>query len=202
MSTEIWLVYAGLHFLVCLIPGPMALVVIAEGLTGGLRRSLATVCGILIVNSTYLALAASGAGTLLSAAPFAFQMLRWLGIGYMAWLAWQLFNAVPPKDFNLDARKLSRSFAKGLIIQFTNPGALFFFLAIVPQFIDPQHPTGVQFLVLGLTSILIEAIVLIGYGSGTARIAVMARQPHIFRLFNRTASLLLATAAIWSLLTR
>lgn len=203
MPFDVWVSYALLHLLVCLIPGPMVLVVVSEGLSGGLRRSAATIAGILIVNATYLVLAALGVGATLLAFPTLFSVLRWVGIVYLLWLARQLWTAVPgdasrtPSDTLREART---SFLRGLVVQFANPGALLFFLALLPQFISPALPVGVQFAILGLTSIAIEALVLLAYGGGVARAAAFLRRPAAFMAFNRVAAGLLVVAAGWSAL--
>lgn len=202
MTFQSWLAYASLHLVVCLLPGPMSLFVIAEGMVTGLRRSLSAIGGILIVNAGYLALAAAGAGTLLSASPFLFGALRWMGIAYMLWLAWGLLGSAPEASGTSRDGAPMRSVAKGIAIQLANPSALFFFLAVLPQFIRPEHSLTDQLVILGITSIVIEAAVLVAQGAGAFAVAKMSRQKLILHHFNRIAGLFLIIAAIWSAVLR
>ncbi len=202
MTFQAWFTYAALHLAVCLVPGPMSLFVIAEGMAGGWRRSLSTIGGILMANASYLILSAAGAGVLLSTSTSLFAGLRWAGAAYMFWLAWGFLRSSPETIDGSQSEAAMRSVAKGIAIQLSNPGALIFFLAILPQFIDPGYPLLRQLLILGITSILIEALVLVGLGAGASNIAKMSLQKRTLRRVNQVAALLLIVAAIWSLTVR
>ncbi|MBI2189243.1 MAG: LysE family translocator [Acidobacteria bacterium] len=87
-----------------------------------------------------------------------------------------------------------RTLARGFALQTANPKALMFFVALLPQFIDPGRPVGLQILILAVTSVLIEFVVLAGYGYLAARAAAVAQKPGFVALTNRISGGMLVAA--------
>jgi homoserine/homoserine lactone efflux protein len=81
-----------------------------------------------------------------------------------------------------------------LVLQMSNPKAVVFFTAILPQFIDPRHAVVPQIVILGLTSVICGFVVLSGYGTTAARASVQARQPRYAKWTNCAAGGLLIGA--------
>jgi homoserine/homoserine lactone efflux protein len=82
----------------------------------------------------------------------------------------------------------------GLLLQLSNPKAIVFFAALLPQFIDPKGDLVVQVVVLAITSVVIESVVLLGYGLAAGRAMAVARQPRYTRWTNRISGVLLIGA--------
>nr|WP_248633644.1 LysE family translocator [Cereibacter changlensis] len=89
-----------------------------------------------------------GLGAAVAAAPWLFEAIRWVGVGYLLWLAWATLRAGP--GVALPEVRPARAFREGLVVNLTNPKVILFVLAFVPQFVDPAHPVLPQFLVFGL----------------------------------------------------
>jgi homoserine/homoserine lactone efflux protein len=85
-------------------------------------------------------------------------------------------------------------FTDGFILQASNPKAIVFFTALLPQFVDPHSPIAPQMAVLAVTSVAIEFCVLLGYGAAAGRATELARQPRYAAWTNRVAGGLLICA--------
>jgi homoserine/homoserine lactone efflux protein len=84
--------------------------------------------------------------------------------------------------------------ARGFALQVANPKALIFFVALLPQFLDVSRPIASQMAILGVTSVVIEFVVLAGYGYLAARALRLARQPRFVALTNQVSGGMLILA--------
>jgi threonine/homoserine/homoserine lactone efflux protein len=200
MSGEIWLLFALTETVLCFTPGPAVLLVLSQGLARGTASSLWANLGILAGNTMYFILSASSLGALLVASYDLFALIRWGGAVYLVWLGVTTFrgrssvlSVAPP---GATARGRGRIFANGFVLQAANPKALVFFTALLPQFIDPGGDVVVQVAILALTSVVIEFMVLLGYGALAGRLTVWASRPRLRVLTNRVAGALLVTAGV------
>lgn len=110
----------------------------------------------------YFALSATSVAALIVASHELFTALKWAGAVYLVWLGLRMLMS--PASARVDvAVGVGRSFMRGFIVQAGNPKALVFFVALLPQFIDPRAPVAEQVLVLGVSSIVIEFGVLALY---------------------------------------
>jgi homoserine/homoserine lactone efflux protein len=168
VSLELWLAFCVTEAVLCLAPGPAVLFVVSAAMTRGTRAGLAAAIGILAGNTFYFALSATGIAAVIVASSWLFALLKWTGAGYLVWLGLRmLFHraASPgaPPTVATAARPTQRSFVRGFVVQAANPKALVFFVALLPQFIDPTAPVGRQIFILGTSSVLIEFAVLALY---------------------------------------
>ncbi len=122
-------------------PGPAVMLVIAYGLTHGARRSLFAALGVLTANALYFAVSATALGAVLVASKPFFVTVKWLGALYLVYIGVSalLGRASPITASNTTSRDRSaRSiFVSGFTLQLANPKTLIFFVAILPQFVDP-----------------------------------------------------------------
>jgi homoserine/homoserine lactone efflux protein len=103
-------------------------------------------------------------------------------------------HSVVPVERQKAAAEGWRLFGDGLVLQLSNPKALVFFAAILPQFIDPRRPVVPQIVILGLTSNVCEFAVLFGYTIAAGRASILTRQPRYAKWTNRLAGGLLIGA--------
>src|SRR5206468_1847858 len=136
---------------------------LARGPGAGLSAS----AGILAANAVYFALSATSLGAVLIASWQVFAAIKWVGAGYLVWLGARMIFGVAdlatPAAPTAGPQSLGRSLGLGLLTQGANPKALIFFTAILPQFIDASAPVLSQVLILGVSSVVIEFIVLSVY---------------------------------------
>ena len=193
-----WL-YVATEAALSLSPGPAVMLVIAYGLAQGARRSVWASLGILSANGLYFALSATSLGALLVASEAFFQAVRWAGAAYLVYLglAALLGQPSPITVSRSAARGASPGaiYLSGLTLQLANPKTLVFFIAILPQFVDPRLPIGAQMVWLAAGSVIPEFFILAGYGFAASRAARLAADPRFARLTDRVAGLLVLAAA-------
>lgn len=192
-----WWMFATTELVLCLIPGPAVLFVLSSALKSGARKSVASNLGILTANTAYFVLSATGVGALLLASYNLFFAVKWLGAAYLIYLGLLgLFgkNAVLDVQDSKEMRA-ARLFGGGFVTQASNPKAIVFFSALLPQFINVHHPVALQVAILGVTSLLIEFCILLGYGLAAGRASELAREPRYANWTNRAAGALLIGAA-------
>ncbi|GAB3545479.1 LysE family translocator [Noviherbaspirillum agri] len=182
MSWDTYLIFLVTTAVVCLTPGPAALLVVAQGISNGFRQSYWAIAGIALANSLYFALSATGIAALIVASGTLFSVIKWVGVAYLFYLG---ISAMMSKSSALtvtsDAREAvtgTRAFWQAVVVELSNPKALLYFVALLPQFIDPAAPLGMQMLVFGVTCVGLDiaAYSLYGWlGSKTQRFTANAR---------------------------
>ena len=160
MSLQTWLTFCVTETVLCFIPGPAVLFVVSVALARGTRPGLAAATGILIANAFYFALSATGVAAAILASSELFTALRWLGTAYLVWLGLRMLFARRDAAAVAAPAAVQRSLLRGVIVQGANPKALLFFIALLPQFIDAASSVGLQIFVLGISSVVIEFVVL------------------------------------------
>ncbi len=151
-----------------LVPGPAVLYVVARSIEHGRRAGIASVLGIHVGTLVHIAAATLGLSALVLSSAVAFTAVKVAGALYLVGLGlWTLFARHPEAEIALGGeRNLRRAFAQGIVVNVLNPKTALFFLAFLPQFVDPNapHPAvqiavlGVLFAVLGLVTDSIWAI--------------------------------------------
>src|SRR5919198_1576839 len=134
------------------IPGPAVLYVVAQGAEQGRRVGLASVAGIHVGTLVHVAAATAGFSALIAASAVAFSSVKYAGAAYLVYLGMRkLLEGRAAVQLERRREPLTRAFGRGVVVNVLNPKTALFFLAFLPQFVDP-HRGGVwsQALVLGL----------------------------------------------------
>jgi threonine/homoserine/homoserine lactone efflux protein len=158
-----------------LAPGPAVLYIVARSIDQGRLAGLVSVLGIAAGAQVHLLAAVLGISALLAASALAFSIVKYAGAAYLIYLGLhKLFiEKINPAEFERPpAQPLGRIFTQGVIVSLLNPKLALFFLAFVPQFINPAlGPVGLQFLLLGLvfTAIALVSDSCYALLAGTAR---------------------------------
>ncbi len=167
--------FIALEIALCFIPGPAVLSVVGAALSRRKHAGYATALGILTGNTLYFIISGLGVASLIIASRPAFMTIKWCGAAYLAYLGIRALIArasdvahsipEPPAD------AVRRGWIHGTIVQLSNPKALIFFTAILPQFIDPHGNVLVQIAILGFAGLAVEFGVLSFYVACADRIA-------------------------------
>lgn len=177
-------------------PDTSQLLMISNSLRHGVRRSLATVCGDLTANAVQMTAAAFGIATVISASAQAFEIIKWLGVGYLLWIGLKLFLSAPRALTAPQTRTgLGRLFRQGFVTSSANPYAVMFFAALFPQFVDPSTSIWPQLLVLGGTYLVIDGAILVLWGTFAVR-ACDRFQGLSIAWVNRVCGTLMMVAAL------
>ncbi|ARE40223.1 Transmembrane amino acid efflux protein [Rhodovulum sp. P5] len=132
-----------------LTPGADMMFCLGQGLRGGWRAAIAAALGITLGCFVHVLIAGLGLGVVVATVPWLFDVIRWVGVGYLLWLAWGAIRhgALAP---DLPPVSPRRAFREALVVNLTNPKVILFVLAFLPQFVRPERgPVLVQFVVLG-----------------------------------------------------
>jgi homoserine/homoserine lactone efflux protein len=169
MSIQILLLYFVTWSLVALTPGPAVMCSMAQATRYGFRSSLAGILGIQFGNFIFFVCVALGLGTLLATATIAFTILRIAGAIYLFYLGVRIIVSTFKKPISkaqnplIPVKTHRNLFLQGLFIQITNPKALLFVSALLPQFIEPNRSLLIQIIILVITTIAVDSIVLSSY---------------------------------------
>lgn len=171
MNFKTWLLFLVMETALSLSPGPAVFYVVSQGARGALRRTLPAVAGIISANAIYFALSATSLGAIIAASARFFTIAKWVGAAYLIYLGVKALrsagatHAVSLSDAPAtEPGDRRRVYLGALTLQLANPKALLFFLALLPQFIDPSRAVVPQMLILAATSMLPEFCILSSYG--------------------------------------
>ncbi len=185
-------------FLVELTPGPnMAYLALLSAGTGR-RAGFAAVAGVALGLLVVGVATALGVGALLASSSLAYEILRWAGIGYMLWLAWEGWSGrVEDSSHDRVGERRVKYFRHGFITNILNPKAVIFYVTILPGFIAEGHDATAQVLMLTIIYVVIATavhmMIVIMAGSAGEFLGDTRRS----RIASRVLSLLLAGVAIW-----
>ena len=133
-------VFAALALLI--VPGPSVLYIVTRSIDQGQRAGLVSVLGIHVGTLVHIFAAAAGLSALVLASATAFSAVKYAGAVYLIELGlWTLLSRRAEPDVALGGeRNLRRAFSQGVIVNVLNPKTALFFLAFLPQFVDPNAP--------------------------------------------------------------
>lgn len=130
-------------------PGPDMMLCLAQGMHSGRRAAWAASAGVSAGALVHVTIAGLGLGAVVTAFPWAFEVIRWIGVGYLLYLAVQAFRSGQLKARGTGMRPL-RAFRAGLFTNLSNFKVIWFVLAFIPQFVVPEAgPVFFQFFAFG-----------------------------------------------------
>ena len=201
MSIELYTTYVFACIAVVIVPGPVVSVIIANSLRNGAAGGLATIAGSQAGLGIFLVLMAAGLAPLMNLAGKWFEALRIVGAFYLLWLGVRLWldrgSDVPAAP----SGSKSGFFVQGLFVMITNPKVLVFLGAFLPQFINPAQDVNRQFVILGLTFMVVAAILDSGYAILSGRAGVWLTRRRV-RLLEKLSGSCLIGGGIWLLSVR
>ncbi len=199
MALDTWLAFFLASWIISLSPGAGAIASMSSGLQYGFLRGYWNAIGLQLGLAMQIAVVAGGLGAILAASSTAFYAIKWFGVAYLVYLAIKQWRALPMGMADDAAiRPLGKPMAmmfRGFLVNASNPKALVFMLAVLPQFVNPQAPLLVQYLIIGATMISVDMIVMAGYTGLASKVLRLLRTPKQQNRVNRTFAGLFVGAA-------
>jgi len=188
MTFDSWLFFMVIWIAVSIPLGPNALNCISATAAFGFKRGLWSVAGVFIAANIHMGLALTGIATFMNTNPEIFEILRWVGVGYLAWMGVSMLRSKGKMEIAKKTNTYSRSrlVRRAILISMSNPKAIFVWLAVFSQFINTTTPLGAQLIVLAPSALVVTIAVYTGYcalGLAVNRIFAGARK----RWFDRIA---------------
>jgi threonine/homoserine/homoserine lactone efflux protein len=200
LTLQTALAFFGVSLLLGITPGPDNIFVLMQSAAFGRRAGMLVVLGLcagLVVHTTAIAL---GLAALFATSQAAFVMLKFVGAAYLAYLAWQAFSAPVSEGGGAPAASLRphQLLVRGVLMNLSNPKVVFFFLAFLPQFVDPAR--GAVALQLAQLGALFILATLVTFGAISYFAAVLGQRlrgsARAQRWMNRGAGTVFAGLAL------
>jgi threonine/homoserine/homoserine lactone efflux protein len=203
ISAHLLAVYIAALLVVYAVPGPDMALILQTSIGRGVRSGFAAACGLGLARATHVTLSACGAAALLRNAPWLYDVVRYGGAVYLAWIGIQIFRspmfALPESGAARDEanrstdatatagmRQLRAAFVKGLLTNLLNPKALLFCSVLLPQFVRPEAgPVALQMIELGSVLLAVGLCFDLTYAIGAARIAGWMRAHPLAQTLQR-----------------
>ncbi len=196
-----WLTFLLASIAIVIVPGPTVTVIIANSMRYGARAGLLNDAGTQAGLAVMVAVLAVGLSAIVEGMGFAFEILRIAGAAYLIWLGIKLWRS----NGNLgqvDTKAPGGSFFwQGVIVIWSNPKALLFFGAFIPQFVDPVGSTVIQTLIFGGTFMAVAAILDGAYAILAGRTGSLLSRGNI-RFVERFSGTCLIGGGLWLALAR
>ena len=198
------LTFTLLNMSFALIPGPDVICILSNSVSRGGRAGAMVCAGIACAALIHVTAASLGLTALLAAVPTAFLVLKAAGAAYLAWLGFQMVRRPASLSCQVSTKQWTSPFTQGALSNLFNPKIALFFLAILPQFIDPfrGHP-ALQVAILGVVSLVSgTAVNLCTAALGDRARPWLLARPKFFDRLQRSAGAALVGLGIKLALTR
>jgi threonine/homoserine/homoserine lactone efflux protein len=149
-------VFAAASLALAVVPGPAVLYIVAQSVHGGRRAGVVSAFGVSTGGMFHVLAAVVGLSAVLSASAEAFTVVKLLGAAYLVYLGVRTLLSRDERIAGRDAEPtLTSTYRRGVVVNVLNPKTALFFLAFLPQFVDPDGSTRGQLAILGVTFVLI-----------------------------------------------
>ncbi|MEM7120194.1 MAG: LysE family translocator [Pseudomonadota bacterium] len=205
MSWELWIAFVVASSALLAIPGPTVLIVVSYALGKGRQSAWATVPGLTLGDFVAMTISLMGAGAVLAASAELFTILKLAGAGYLIWLGVKLWRARADPGATVGAAidgEGRRMFWNSFVVTALNPKSIVFFIAFVPQFIDPTAPVFWQFVVLESTFLFLAAVNGVIWAVLAGNMRARFQRPATLRLANRIGGSFLIGAGLLTAFAR
>jgi len=188
-------------FVVVIVPGVTVSALVSTALARGMAAGFWMEAGVQVGRFTMVLVVALALEAVTSLVGAAFDIIKYVGAAYLIWIGWGYITSRKGIATNrpVAARSALQQLTAGFLVLWSNPKALIFFGAFLPQFVNPAHPAWPQVIVLGLIE-MAAGLIVDGVYIYLAAKARGALGDHRMLLVNRSAGVILISAALWLVL--
>ncbi len=205
MHIDLWLAFVAAAVVLLAIPGPTILTVISYSASHGKRATVPLIAGVALGDSTALFLSLVGLGALLATSALWFNVIKWAGGLYLLYLGFKMLRAGSSRSAAATApaaESLGRLFLNTYAVTALNPKGIVFFVAFLPQFLNPAASAAPQLWTLGVTFVVLAALNATLYATFATAARRMLEAPRAQRRFNVLGGSLICAAGTWALLAK
>lgn len=199
MSLEIWIAFVIASSIVLAIPGPTVILVVSYALGRGRSTGWFTVPGVTLGDFTAMTASLLGAGAILAASATLFTAVKFAGAVYLVWLGIKLWRAEPRLSDLQDASKDRTRwdmFRNAFLVTALNPKAITFFIAFVPQFVDPTRAALPQLMILEATFLTLATLNVAIWAMLAGTLQRRFKRPETLKSVNRLGGVFLVGAGL------
>lgn len=197
---EIWLTFVLATILILTIPGPTIILVISQSVVHGKKATLPLVTGVLLGDFTAMTASLLGLGAVMATSSTMFSIFKWVGALYLVYLGTKLLISKPNnthQEASITAHKSSKSlFRNSFIVTALNPKSIAFFVAFLPQFINPSKAVLSQLVLFGGTFLILATINAAIYAIFAIQLKQYIKKPTVKKWFNRCGGSVLIGAGV------
>lgn len=181
INFNLWIAFVGASLIIGLVPGPGVISIVGYAINSGRRTAMAAVAGMVVGNSIAMSLSLAGVGTLLAASAIAFSIIKWVGALYLIGLG--VITILKSRaDVQTESERViiapKTAFLNNVLVGTFHPKTIVFFIAFVPQFMDPTKNYWIQSGILLATFVITVGITDACYGLLAARASHMLRSQN------------------------
>ena len=205
MAIELWAAFVLASCVMLIIPGPTILTVISYSVAYGRRANVSLVAAVALGDSTALLLSLAGLGAVLATSAWLFTLIKWVGGLYLIYLGVRLLRAgaLAVNETKVDPLgSRGKLFFNTWLVTALNPKGIIFFVAFLPQFVDPAEAVISQLWILSITFVILATLNATLYALFAANARQLLRSPKAQRRFNMGGGSLLTVAGCWALTAR
>lgn len=200
MTLEMYAAYLAALAVVLLVPGPTALLVAGYALRDGRASAWRTVPGVALGDTLAMTLSLAGLGAVLMTSAMLFCVFKWAGAAYLIYLGIKMWRSQPCLDLNQgrsSANRCGRAVtAHAFVVTALNPKSILFFVAFMPQFVNPASPVLPQLVLMGVTFLVCAMLAAVLYALLADGLRRSVTRPGTLRAVNRAGGGALVAAGV------
>jgi threonine/homoserine/homoserine lactone efflux protein len=206
MDFTLWISFIGTVLILTLTPGPSVLLVTANSMKFGKKKTTGTILGDLSANLVQIILASAGLATIVISSGELFQSIKWFGVLYLIYMGAKKILVEPDFEINALSRKqksFKSLYIEGFLMSAANPKAIVFFAALFPLFINKDLPFLEQAAILAITFLVLDGLTLLIYTHFATKLKEYLENKRKASLQNKiVGSLLILSGFMLSLVQR
>lgn len=187
MLLSVWLTFVAACIVFSISPGAGTVATISHSLSGGFKQACKNIAGLQLALVTHLLIVSIGLGALLASSAIAFTVVKYLGAAYLLYLGMSKFfeKSVALTGKDVAVKSSSQLIKQGFIVNLMNPKSIIFLAAFLPQFVNPTQDMTGQYLLLGVTVVMIDCAVMFSYATLASAVKPWLGKAKFVALQNR-----------------